>query len=140
MTDSLALTVKAALEVEKVFSYLAGLAVVAASTAMAAHAGCASPIRESTMTSATARNDALIVFLWLPLADPSLDLRFAVILITSVCVFPRHKKTGANEGRPVWVHTDIHFGSRCNHVGSRSRLCRLNLSGKQPLSVFGKFA
>ncbi len=88
-----------------------------------------------TSSSASASSDALIVFLWLPLADPSLDLRFAVILITSVCVFPRHKKTGSNKGRPVRVHTDIHFGSRCNHVRSRSRLCRLNLSVKQPLSV-----
>ena len=156
MTDSLALMVKAALAVEKVFSYLAGLAVVAASTAMAPNAAGKArskdpsnmssgfsaqarpiflPLTGARATCATARNDALIVFLWLPVADPSVDLRFAIMLITPVSAFPRHKKTGSNKGRPVRIHTDIHFGSRCNHLRSRSRLCRLNLSDKQPLSV-----
>ena len=42
----------------------------------------------------TSANSAVLIFtLRLPFADPSVDLRFAIMLITPVSAFPRHKKT-----------------------------------------------
>ena len=53
--------------------------------------GKAAQDADTVNSSAIASNDVLIVFLGLPRADPSLDLRFAIILITSVCVSQAQK-------------------------------------------------
>ncbi len=79
------------------------------STAATAHAEAGA---SKNISSAIASKGALIVFLWLPVADPSVDLRFAIKLITLVCAFlltpaagPRHKKgLRSNKGRPLRIH------------------------------------